>query len=193
MIDLYRRLLRLVGRLEQALVVFLLAAIVVNIIAQVISRYFFGKPLVWVEEVATYSFIWVTFLGAALALKYDRHVKIDTFVGRLPARAGAIARAVVFLVIIALLATLLPSLERAIEVEMRRQTIALPVQIPSGWFFSVPLAVAAVSMLLTAVFKVLVELRFALHGPRPPHIMPPLVTADDDDTVAERALLGERP
>lgn len=191
MIDLYRRLLELIGRLEQAVVVFLLANIVVNIMAQVISRYFFGRPLVWVEEVATYSFIWATFLGASLALKYDRHVKIDTFVGRLPERLGALARVAVFLVIIGFLATLLPHLERAIEVEMRRRTIALPVQIPSGWFFSVPLATAAVLMLLTAVFKVLVELRFALGGPRPPPIMPPLITDHDDDSAAERALTGE--
>jgi TRAP-type C4-dicarboxylate transport system permease small subunit len=193
MIDLYRRLLGLIGRLEQVLVVLLIVNIVVNILAQVISRYFFGKPLVWVEEVATYSFIWTTFLGAALALKYDRHVKIDTFIGHLPERAGAVARAVVFLVIIAFLLKILPSVEAAIEVEMRRRTIALPWQIPSGWFFSVPLAVGAVSMLLTAIYKVLVEVRFALGGPRPPDIMPPLGGDHEDESAVERALLGERP
>jgi TRAP-type C4-dicarboxylate transport system permease small subunit len=192
MMDLYRRLLGLVGRLEQVLVVLLLVNIVVNILAQVVSRYFFGKPLVWVEEVATYSFIWTTFLGAALALKYDRHVKIDTFIGHLPERAGAVARAVVFLVIIAFLLKILPSVEAAIGIEMRRRTIALPWQIPSGWFFSVPLAVGAVSMLLTAIYKVLVEVRFALGGPRPPDIMSPLGD-HDDESAAERALLGERP
>ncbi len=193
MLEIYRRLLGLLGRVERVLVVLLLVNIVVNIMAQVISRYFFGRPLVWVEEVATYSFIWTTFLGAGLALKYDRHVKIDTFVGKLPERAGAVFRAVVFLVIIVFLATLLPSLQSAIEIEMRRRTIALPIQIPSGWFFSVPLAVGAVSMLLTSVYKLLVELRFALGGPRPPDIMPPLVTDQDEDTAAERALMGERP
>jgi TRAP-type C4-dicarboxylate transport system permease small subunit len=191
--DLYRRLLGLVGRLEQVLVVLLLVNIVVNILAQVVSRYFFGKPLVWEEEVATYSFIWTTFLGAALALKYDRHVKIDTFIGHLPERAGAVARAVVFLVIIAFLLKILPSVEAAIGIEMRRRTIALPWQIPSGWFFSVPLAVGAVSMLLTAIYKVLVEVRFALGGPRPPDIMSPLGGDHDDESAAERALLGERP
>jgi TRAP-type C4-dicarboxylate transport system permease small subunit len=191
MIEPCRRLLGLLGRLEQALVVLLLVNIVLNILAQVISRYFFGKPLVWVEEIATYSFIWATFLGAALALKYDRHVKIDTFVARLPERPGAVARAVVFLVIMALLATILPSLVSAIEVEMRRSSIALPVQIPSGWFFSVPLAVGVVSMLLTAVFKVVVELRFALGGEPPPLIMRPLPDDHDDDAV-EQAMLGDR-
>ncbi|MEZ5905650.1 MAG: TRAP transporter small permease [Geminicoccaceae bacterium] len=192
MIDLYRRLLGLLGRLEQALVVLLLVNIVLNILAQVISRYFFGKPLVWVEEIATYSFIWATFLGAALALKYDRHVRIDTFVARLPERRGALARALVFLAIIALLVTILPSLPGAIGIEMRRSSIALPVQIPSGWFFSVPLAVGAVSMLLTAVFKVLVELRFALGGERPPLIMQPLPEDHDDDDAVEQAMLGDR-
>lgn len=193
MIEAARRLLALLGRLEQVLVVLLLVNIVVNILAQVISRYFFGKPLVWVEEVATYSFIWATFLGAALALKHDRHVRIETFVGRLPERAGAVARAAVMLVVIVLFVTLLPSMERAIEVEMRRRTIALPLQIPSGWFFSVPMAVGAVSMLLTAAYRLAAELRFALGGPRPSAIMRPLETDQDEDTAVERALLGERP
>jgi len=188
-----RRLLERLGRLEQVIVVLLLVNIVVNILAQVISRYFCGKPLVGVEEVATYSFIWATFLGAALALKYDRHVKIETFVARLPARAGALARALVMLVIIALFVTLLPSMEQAIEVEMRRSTIALPVQIPSGWFFSVPMTVGAASMLLTALYRLATELRFAAGGPRPSPIMPALADDQDDETVAERALLGERP
>lgn len=188
-----RRLLERLGRLEQVIVILLLVNIVVNILAQVISRYFFGKPLVWVEEVATYSFIWATFLGAALALKYERHVKIETFVGRLPARAGALARALVMLVIIVLFVTLLPSMEQAIEVEMRRSTIALPVQIPSGWFFSVPMTVGAVSMLLTALYRLAAELRFAAGGPRPSPIMPTLADDQDDETMAERALLGERP
>lgn len=193
MIEAWRRLLGLWGRLEQMLVVLLLLNIVINILAQVISRYFFGKPLVWVEEMATYSFIWATFLGAALALKYDRHVKIDTFVGHLAPRGAAFARGLVMLVVIALLATLLPSLQQAIAIEMRRDTIALPVQIPSGWFFSVPLAVGAVSMLLTALFRLVVELRFVLGGAPPPRIMPPLPTDPDDDEAVEKALLGERP
>lgn len=193
MIEICRRLLGLLGRIEQALVILLLVNIVLNILAQVISRYFFGKPLVWVEEIATYSFIWGTFLGAALALKYDRHVRIDTFVGHLPPRGAAVARAVVMLVLVILLATFLPALAAAIEVEMRRSSIALPVQIPSGWFFSVPLTVGVVSMLLTALFRLLVELRFAMGGEPPPSIMPPLPEDHDDDAAVEQAMLGGRP
>jgi TRAP-type C4-dicarboxylate transport system permease small subunit len=193
LLEHWRRLLGLLGRAEQALVVVLLVNIVLNILAQVISRYFFGKPLVWVEEVATYSLIWATVLGAALALKHDRHVKIDTFVGRLPPRGGAVARAVVMLVLVVLLLTLLPALAAAIEVEMRRRTIALPVQIPSGWFFSVPLTVGAVSMLATALYRLAAELRFAMGGPALRPIMRPLPVETDDDDAVAAALSGRRP
>lgn len=51
------RLLELIGRLERVIGVVLLSTIVVSITIQVITRYLFGQPLVWVEELAGYCFL----------------------------------------------------------------------------------------------------------------------------------------
>ena len=65
---LWWRAVTLLGSLERMVGIGLLALMVVTITLQVITRYLFGQPLVWVEELATYSFIWSVFLGAALGL-----------------------------------------------------------------------------------------------------------------------------
>ena len=104
---LFQRALRLVGHLERWLGVGLIGLMVGAITTQVFTRYLFNRPIIWVEEVATYSFIWGVFVGASLGLKYGRHIKIETFVGHLPPRAQAASRILVNLIVIAILWLLL--------------------------------------------------------------------------------------
>ena len=80
----YRSLLDRIGRVERGVAIVMMATMVVCIFAQVVSRYLFGQPLVWVEELSTYAFIWGAFVGASAGLKQGRHLKIESFVGRLP-------------------------------------------------------------------------------------------------------------
>jgi TRAP-type C4-dicarboxylate transport system permease small subunit len=48
--------------------------------AQVILRYVFNNPQSWAEEGGRYLFVWITFLGAAVAFSRDTHVKVDAVV-----------------------------------------------------------------------------------------------------------------
>lgn len=189
MLQACRWLLGAVAAVERALLLVLLGAIVVSISVQVVSRYFFGRPLIWVEELATYSFIWGTFLGASLALKYDRHVRIETFVGRLPPAGRAVLRAAAGLVMLAALLVMLPPVWANVLIQMRRTTIALPVDIPVAWFFSVPLLVAIVLMILTLVYQILAALSAARSGGPIQPCLPPL-PPDEEDLETERLLAG---
>jgi C4-dicarboxylate transporter DctM subunit len=47
---------------------------------QVNNRYLLGKPIPWTEEVARIFFVWVTYVGAYLALKNKSHISIESFV-----------------------------------------------------------------------------------------------------------------
>jgi TRAP-type C4-dicarboxylate transport system permease small subunit len=51
---------------------------------QVIARYILNDPSSWSEELARIVFIYMTFLGAALAIKRGRSLKITVFIDRLP-------------------------------------------------------------------------------------------------------------
>ena len=44
---------------------------------EVVLRYFFNRPQIWVIETAEYSLLFMTFLGAAWVLKNEGHVKVD--------------------------------------------------------------------------------------------------------------------
>lgn len=44
---------------------------------QVLFRFVFKLPSSWTVELVTFSFIYVVFLGAALAVKYNTHIVVD--------------------------------------------------------------------------------------------------------------------
>jgi len=156
-LDLLRALLRLVGRIEQLLGVLCIATMVSTITTQVFTRYVLSRPIIWVEELATYSFIWGAFIGASLGLKLGRHVKIETFLDHLAPRAKAAARMLVLLVILAVLWHLLREVGKVINIESRSTSVSLPWPVPRAWFYSIPLAAACVSMMATCVYLLLVE------------------------------------
>jgi TRAP-type C4-dicarboxylate transport system permease small subunit len=58
------------------------------IAAQVVFRYVFNNSLTWSEELSRYVFSWMVFVGAALAVKSESHIKITFFIERLPPKIG---------------------------------------------------------------------------------------------------------
>ena len=55
-----------------------LVALNVLVFAQVVSRYLFNSPISWTEEMARLLFIWISFMGAFLALKTKGHIAVET-------------------------------------------------------------------------------------------------------------------
>ena len=85
---------------EEILGVLLLTSICVVAVVKVASRYLFRNPSSWAEEVATYLFVWMTFVGASLALKKHEHFAIEILVDKLPERAAACMRLVSALLVV---------------------------------------------------------------------------------------------
>ncbi|MBL8697861.1 MAG: TRAP transporter small permease subunit [Alphaproteobacteria bacterium] len=154
---LYAGLIDALATVERSFGVFLIGLIVVTITIQVFTRYFLNYPIVWVEELATYAFIWGAFVGAALGHKHQRHIRIDTFVGRLPPRGVAAMRLAANLLALLLFYLLARAAMTVMGVEARSRSIALPIDIPRMWFYSVPLFTSVVSMAITSVYFVLAE------------------------------------
>jgi len=61
---------------EYTLVISLIITVAV-IFIQVIARYVFNSSLSWSEELSRYLFIWQTWLGASVALRYDKHIRLE--------------------------------------------------------------------------------------------------------------------
>src|SRR5262245_44314752 len=66
--------------------VVLLLVETVLLFAGVLFRYLLHKPFVWSDEVNAILFLWLGILGAVLAVRRWRHMRMSTFVIRLSAR-----------------------------------------------------------------------------------------------------------
>jgi TRAP-type C4-dicarboxylate transport system permease small subunit len=161
---LWWRALTLLGQAERVAGVFLIALMVITITIQVVTRYAFGQPLVWVEELATYSFIWSVFLGAALGFKEMRHIRIETFLDRIKPRSGALFRAALYALVLVCSVALASHALDIMEVERRSETMSLPINVGRHWFYSVPLFTGLASMALTSAYFIAAYLALAMDG-----------------------------
>jgi TRAP-type transport system small permease protein len=77
-------------RLLEALMVLLLALMVVLVFGNVVLRYAFDSGITVSEEVSRWMFVWMTFLGAIVAIKEHAHLGTDMLVSRLSVRGKKI-------------------------------------------------------------------------------------------------------
>lgn len=61
----------------------ILIFVTLSVSAEVVLRYFLGRPTVWVVEIAGYSLLYITFLVVAWVQKRQKHVKMDLVFNRL--------------------------------------------------------------------------------------------------------------
>ena len=81
------------------LVIAVVAVLVVDVLWQVFTRFILKNPSTWTEELAVFMLIWVSLLGAAVALGRGAHLGIDYFVGKLSPRKRLYTEIFVFLCI----------------------------------------------------------------------------------------------
>jgi TRAP-type C4-dicarboxylate transport system permease small subunit len=74
---------RLCRVLSFVMVIFL-AAMVVMVFGNVVLRYGFNSGITVSEELSRWLFVWMTFLGALVALRSHHHLGTDSLVSRLP-------------------------------------------------------------------------------------------------------------
>jgi TRAP-type C4-dicarboxylate transport system permease small subunit len=70
--------------LLKVLIALFLAIMVVLVFGNVVLRYAFNSGITVSEEVSRWLFVWLTFLGAIVAMREHAHLGVDTLVKRLP-------------------------------------------------------------------------------------------------------------
>jgi TRAP-type C4-dicarboxylate transport system permease small subunit len=134
--------LRLLWRYTtETIVVLLMAVMVGTVILQVYCRFVLGNPLSWSEELARYAFVWITFLGAAVAYRHGSHIIVETIVVLLPRRAQV---ALAWLVDALMVACLLVLLVQGLNiVQVNSNVEATMLEIPMSWVYgAVPVSAA---------------------------------------------------
>ena len=70
-------------KLLEVLLVLLLGAMVLMVFGNVVLRYVFNSGITVSEELSRWAFVWLTFLGAIVAVKENGHLGTDLLIGRL--------------------------------------------------------------------------------------------------------------
>jgi TRAP-type C4-dicarboxylate transport system permease small subunit len=91
-----RTLKVILDRALEVLVMVVVAVLVLDVLWQVFTRFILNSPSTWTEELAVFMLIWVSLLGAAVALNRGAHLGIDYFVGKLPRKARLSTEVFVF-------------------------------------------------------------------------------------------------
>lgn len=115
-----------------ALLMFVMVSVVT---AQVISRYVFGNPFTWTEEMARYTFVWLSMLGLAVGVKYGSHIALDILVKKLQGAAQKGLMIVNQLFILAFGAFLTYSGMKIVEIGSRQHSPSL--ELPMQWVYVV--------------------------------------------------------
>ncbi|MBV8916529.1 TRAP transporter small permease [Bradyrhizobium sp.] len=77
-----------------------LAAMVVLVFSNVVLRYVFNSGIAISEELSRWLLVWLTFLGAIVALRQHAHLGVDTLVRALPPRGRFICFVVSYLLML---------------------------------------------------------------------------------------------
>ena len=115
----------------------------------VIARYFLHRPLVWGDELASTLFVWLSVLGAVLAMQRNAHMRLTTFIGyAAPVLRQKVETAILLVIAAFVLIIVYPAIEYAIDEAIVRTP---GLGISNSWRAS---SVAAGAILI-AIFSVL--------------------------------------
>jgi TRAP-type C4-dicarboxylate transport system permease small subunit len=78
------KLILLINKIEDALLVVILSTMIVLAIFQIISRNLFAEGIVWIDPLLRMLVLWVGLAGAVVATRTDHHIRIDVFIKYLP-------------------------------------------------------------------------------------------------------------
>ena len=158
--SLVDRLETLSKRLNSACEVFvaiLIAAIVVDVVAQVVFRYVLNSSLSWSEELARYIFVWIIFLGTSVAARRKRHIAMQAIACLFPTSMQPWLAAVNLIICIVFF--VLFTYFTALLVQNANYELSSALQIPISWVY----AAAPIGAVLTIVHLVNALVRVATH------------------------------
>lgn len=137
-----KRVFDSIQRVCHVLLFVFMAVLVAVTFWQVLCRFVLRIPCSWAEEVVRLAFVWLIFVGAALAVREHTHLSLDILTGRLKGTARRISSVLVLVSMIVIAAVMLVG---GMEYVMRSAgktmvTLSLPanctyVSIPLSAFF----------------------------------------------------------
>jgi TRAP-type C4-dicarboxylate transport system permease small subunit len=74
--NIYKKVIESLIVFSRWIIIGLSTIMVISMFFQVVTRYAMGTGIPWTEELARFSNVWLIFLGAAMLVFYDEHIKV---------------------------------------------------------------------------------------------------------------------
>ena len=144
-----KRVNRRAVAIESLLAGSLVLTVFVVVLLQVVMRYLFQRPNPWSEELSRFGFIWLSMLGAALAVELRTHFVFDQLVGRLRPKLQMLVRICSTAFVVALAVGLIVFGLDLVVLASSQRSPAL--NLPISWVYaSVPVAGLLMLLHITA-------------------------------------------
>lgn len=141
---------RVVVWFENTLAILFLTTMILAVGTQVLSRYFLPVPVSWTEELARYSLIWLTFIGAAMAIHSKGHFVLEVVLNKLSPKFKYIVQIWILIILAVFLAVNAYSATMILKVLQYQTSAAL--QVPMSYvYLSMP--VGSVFMLIHVIVQ----------------------------------------
>ncbi|HLZ05293.1 MAG TPA: TRAP transporter large permease subunit [Bradyrhizobium sp.] len=150
--QIFARFDRALGRLVEAAAAAILVAETVLLGAATTARYVFDAPLTWSDELATLLFIWLSMLGAVVALRRGEHMRLTAFIRNLSPAWRARVDALALTLVCTLLAALVMPTWEHVQSHLISPTPVLDI---SEAYREAAILVGILLMLLTAIDRLL--------------------------------------
>ena len=141
------------------LLVFIMAAMTINVLWQVFSRFILQNPSSITEELARYMLIWLGILGASYVSGQKMHLAIDLLSTKLKGKNKAILEIIiqVSIFLFALFVMVIGGF-RLVQITLTLNQISAALQIPLGYVYTV-IPISGIIMMFYSVTFIIEELK----------------------------------
>jgi TRAP-type C4-dicarboxylate transport system permease small subunit len=139
-------------RTNQVLIGIMMGVMFILVFINVVTRYIFGFSFATTEEISTFLMIWITYIGAGLALREGRLAAIDLFQDMIPPKTRRFFRALLGVTILLFFGILAYYGVKMVQFGWSQETWA--TQIPRGIpYLAVPIGAVVFGLHLILMFR----------------------------------------
>lgn len=136
-----------IARLLEAIGIGLTGSMVALLFFQVCSRYLAGYSPVWASEIAQAQFVWVCFIGFAIALERGHHVSLEYLLKRFPDRVRLVLAIISESLMLVFAVTV--AYGGMVLVGRLRDSVTSGLGISVAWIYAAPVAAGAAMAMLS--------------------------------------------
>jgi len=145
------------GKIIEALLFIFLLLMLLTCFFQILSRFVFKIPTVWTEEIVRICFVWITFLGAAIAVKEGTYLFIDIISSSLRVKSKKILNILNYLLILLISSIFLISSIEYVGKSIGKLAVTIRIPANIGYISATIFAILSLIFSIENILKLIVN------------------------------------